>query len=174
VAWPTRFGFFRSFLLAILNRVTLCATITFSLLLLLITVAPTAITAREITIIAFTLAITAAFTRLITLFIALGSRFVLASLVVSDHTKIVIGELQVIFCLNPVTIMLGILGKLLVLVEQLRRVPARTAVDSVERVARALITITAATAAIISITIQGDFFLFRDPAQFQKPCARVI
>jgi hypothetical protein len=70
--------------------------------------------------------------------------------------------------------MLGVLRKLLIFVEQLRRISARATVNPVERVATALMPIAATAATIISITIQGDFFLFRDLAQFQNLCAKTI
>ena len=94
--------------------------------------------------------------------VALRARLFLASLVVGNHTEIVVGELQVICGLNTVAIMLSVLSKLLIFIQQLRRIAARPAVNPVERVSATLITIAATTAAIISITIQGEFFLIRD------------
>jgi hypothetical protein len=51
--------------------------------------------------------------------------------------------------------MLRILRKLLVLVEQLRRITARPAIDPVELVSATRIAISATAAAIVTIIIQG-------------------
>ena len=58
---------------------------------------------------------------------------------------------------RAVAVMLGVLGKLLVLVEQLRGIAASAAVDPVARIGAALIAITpaSATAVIIAIVVQG-------------------
>ena len=89
-------------------------------------------------------------------FVALGARFVLTGLVVGDHAEIMVRELQVVFRLNPVAIVLRVLSQLLVLVEQLRCVATRPAVDPVELVsATAQIAIYATAATIVAIVIQG-------------------
>jgi hypothetical protein len=90
------------------------------------------------------------------LFIALGARFILARLVVSNHPEIVVCELEVVFGLNPVAIVLRILSKLLILVEQLGRIAACTAVNPVLIIAALVAAVTAAaTAIVIAIVIQG-------------------
>ena len=91
------------------------------------------------------------------LVVAFRLGFVLTGLVVGDHTEIMVGELQIIFGLHAVAIMLGVLGKLLVLVEQLRGIAASAAVDPVARIGAALIAIipASATAVIIAIVVQG-------------------
>ncbi len=68
-----------------------------------------------------------------------------------------VSELQIIFGLHAVAVMLGVLGKLLVLVEQLRGIAASAAVDPVARIGAALIAIipASATAVIIAIVVQG-------------------
>ena len=82
---------------------------------------------------------------------------VLTGLLVGDDTEIMFGELQIIFGLHAVAIMLGVLGKLLVLVEQLRGIAASAAVDPVARIGAALIAIipASATAVIIAIVFLG-------------------
>tara|TARA_Y100001968_G_C19117550_1_gene600341 strand:+ start:230 stop:514 length:285 start_codon:yes stop_codon:yes gene_type:complete len=91
------------------------------------------------------------------LVVAFRLGFVLTGLVVGDDTEIMVGELQIIFGLHAVAIMLGVLGKLLVLVEQLRGIAASAAVDPVARIGAALIAIipASATAVIIAIVVQG-------------------
>ena len=76
-----------------------------------------------------------------------------------------VGELQIIFGLNAVVIMLGVLRKLLIFIEQLRRIAPRAAINPVGCVAATLIAIvirtTATTAIVVVITmvIQGILFL---------------
>jgi hypothetical protein len=91
------------------------------------------------------------------LVVAFRLGFVLTGLVVGDDTEIMVGELQIIFGLHAVAVMLGVLGKLLVLVEQLRGIAASAAVDPVARIGAALIAIipASATAVIIAIVVQG-------------------
>lgn len=103
---------------------------------------------------------------LFTIITALAARFVLTGLVISNHAEIMVGKLQVIFGLHPVTIMLGILGQLFILIQQLRRIAPCPAVNPVGIMASALIAIATATAAIIiTIVIQGEFILICDRAQ---------
>lgn len=75
---------------------------------------------------------------------------------------IVIGELQVIFLLHPVAIVIGVLRQLLVLIEQLRRVTARSAINPVRLIGATLIPIVVITTAtaivIITMVIQGILF----------------
>jgi hypothetical protein len=70
---------------------------------------------------------------------------------VGNHAEIVIGELQVIFRLHPVAVHLRIMRELLVLLEHLRRIAARPAVNPVGLAT--LLTVAAASAAAIIATI---------------------
>ena len=99
---------------------------------------------------------------LVAFVLTLGTRFFLTRLVVRDHAEIVVGKLQVILLLHSVAIVLRVLGKLLVLVEKLRSIAARAAVDPVGTVSATLMAIAATAAPVISIVIQGIFFLIRD------------
>ena len=79
---------------------------------------------------------------------------VLPRLVVGDDAEIVVRELQVVLGLHPVAVMGGVLCQLLVLVEHLRGIAARPAVDPVELGAiAALITVTAPTTTVIPVII---------------------
>lgn len=73
-----------------------------------------------------------------------------------------VGELQIIFLLHAVTIVIGVLRELLILIEQLRRVSAGPVVDTVllVRVTTliAVIIASATTAIIVTIIIQGILF----------------
>jgi hypothetical protein len=90
-----------------------------------------------------------------------------AHLVVGDHTEIVVSKLQIIFHLHPIAIVLGVLRKLLELVEHLRRIAARAAINPVKLTAApALGTVPAPTATVIAIiVIQGNCSLISDLAQ---------
>ena len=109
---------------------------------------------------------------LIALVIAARSTLlVLTGLVVGNHAEIVIGELQVIFHLHAVAIVVGVLRELLVLFEQLRGIAACAAVDPVELVAvAALRAITAPAATVIAIVIQGNCSLISDRLQKMPAC----
>ena len=69
-------------------------------------------------------------------------------------------ELQVVFCLHAIAIVLGVLRQLLVLVEQLGCIAPRAAVDPVGAVsAPALVTVAAATPPVVTIiVVQGILF----------------
>ncbi len=96
--------------------------------------------------------------------------FILTHLVVIDDAEIMVGELQKIFCLHAVPVMLRVLGQLFIFIEQLGRVAAGPAVDSVKLVSttaastattalRAIgITTAAAVTVTISIVVQGSVF----------------
>ena len=100
-----------------------------------------------------------------------AARFVLPGLVVGYHAEIMVGELQIIFGLHPIAIVLRVLCKLLVLVEQLGCIAPRAAVDPVARIRTALIAITAAATAVIvvvAIVVQGitsSFMARRGPSR---------
>ncbi|MEO9462096.1 MAG: hypothetical protein ABJ242_05105 [Marinomonas sp.] len=103
-------------------------------------------------------AITAFLAASLTPLIAFRAGFVLKRLIIGDYALIVIRELQVIFGLNSVTMMLRILCQLLIFIKQLRRISARTAINPVHLIAAAIliaivVTTTAATI-IIAIIIQ--------------------
>lgn len=105
--------------------------------------------------------------RLTPIIVALGARFVLPRLVVGDHAEVMIGKLQIIFGLNPVAIVLGVLSKLLVLVEKLRRIATCPAVNPVLIASTALVVAVSATAAtIVTIVIQRKFILIRGQGAF--------
>ena len=105
----------------------------------------------------------------IVLVIALGARLVLTDFVIIDDAEIMVGELQEIFLLYAVAVMLSVLSQLFIRVEQLGRVAARPAVDPGHLVAATAtasaalwtIVITTATAVIIvhiAIIVQGSVF----------------
>ena len=82
---------------------------------------------------------------------------VLPRLVVGDHAEVMVGKLEVVLHLHPITIVLGVLRQLLVLLEQLGRIATRAAVYPVKLVAvAALSAVTAPTATVIAIVIQGN------------------
>ena len=112
---------------------------------------------------------------------ALGASLVLAQLVIVDNAEVMVGELQEIFCLHTVPIMLRVLSQLLVFVEQLRRVTAGPAVDSVKLVSTTATTATSALGAIgittaaavtvtISIAVQGSVFPHSSQSAAKNRC----
>ena len=109
-------------------------TLVRDLIVLLVTAGPGTAIVRAAPVIAAIFAIfiiVAIIAGLATLIIALGPGLVLTRLVVGNHTEIVIRELQVILSLHPVAIMLRILRKLFVFIEQLWGVAPRAAVNPV-------------------------------------------
>jgi hypothetical protein len=67
-------------------------------------------------------------------------------------------ELEVVFLLNAITIEVRVMGQLLVLLQQLRRIAASPAVDSVDLLTALLAIVTAATPTVVTtIIIQGLF-----------------
>ena len=78
---------------------------------------------------------------------------VLAGAVVGDDAEIMVGELQVVFGLHPVAVVLRVLRQLLVLVEQLGCIAPRAAVDPVALVAAAGLIAVAAAATPVLILI---------------------
>jgi hypothetical protein len=84
----------------------------------------------------------------------------LALALIGDDAEIVIGELQVVFCLDPVAVQVGILRQLAVFLQQLRGIAARPAVDPVELLTAAtVLAITAAPPTVIPTSIvQGVRF----------------
>ncbi len=102
--------------------------------------------AGEITCVVEIVAVITVFARISpTLTRLAGALFFLAHAGISQHAEIVIGELQVIFGLDPVPIEMGIVRLLAILFEQLGRVAARPAVNPVELLA------TTTTAALLAI-----------------------
>lgn len=77
-------------------------------------------------------------------FLAGRALFFLADALVSDHAEIMVGELQEVFRLHPVTVKVGIRSQLAILLKHLRRIAARPAVNPVE-----LLATTATTAAAV-------------------------
>jgi hypothetical protein len=63
------------------------------------------------------------------------------------------------YYLHTVAIVLGVLSQLLVLVEQLRRIATRPAVDPIALVRAALLAISAPAATVIAIVVQRKIFL---------------
>ncbi len=101
-----------------------------------------------------------------------ATRFILARLVIGDHPEIMVRELQVIFGLHPVAIMLSILSQLLVFIEKLGCVATRPAVDPVRLItATALIAVaaTTATVVIVAIGVQGQLSSLRSAAAGPSP-----
>jgi hypothetical protein len=89
------------------------------------------------------------------LFLTLGTSFFLTRLVIGNHPEVVVCELEVILGLNTVAIVLRVLSKLLILVEQLRRITPRAAVDPVLVIAALVVAVSATAATIVTIVIQG-------------------
>ena len=89
-----------------------------------------------------------------------GALFFLADPLICDHTKIVIGELEVVLRLNAIAVEVRILRQLAVFLQQLRRIAARPAVNPVELLAAVVRAITAATPTVVipTIVIQGVRF----------------
>jgi hypothetical protein len=83
--------------------------------------------------------------------------FFLALALVGDHTKVVIGELEEVFLVDAVTVKVRVVCELAILLEQLRRITARAAIDAVQLLATALLTIVtpAAPAVIPTVIVQG-------------------
>jgi hypothetical protein len=84
----------------------------------------------------------------------------------AQHPEIMVGELEIIFGVDPIALHLRIASKVLVFLEQLRGVTAGAIVDAVAialvgAATLALLTTTAATAAVVSLTIvhQGLYVL---------------
>jgi hypothetical protein len=74
---------------------------------------------------------------------------VLALPLIGQHAKIVIGELKVIFLLDAIAVQVRIMRQLAILLQQLRRIAPRAAVDAVDLLATAaLLTIAAAIAVV--------------------------
>ena len=132
------------------------------------------IEAREIAVEREVRAIVAFFAAFPTL---IGARalFVSAHAAVGGHPEIVIGELQVIFGLDPVTVEVGVLRQLAIFFEQLRGIAARPAVNPVELLSAAataavrpiaasaptvVVAIAVVVTAVIAVVIiiQGDSF----------------
>ena len=80
--------------------------------------------------VAFFIAPVAAIAVVIAPFAALRAVFVLAAAEVGEHAEIMVGKLQIIFCLHPITIQLRILRQLFIFFEHLGGVSARTIVDA--------------------------------------------
>jgi hypothetical protein len=81
----------------------------------------------------------------------------LALALVGDHAEIVICELEIVFLVDAIAVEVRVVRQLAVFLEQLRRVAARTAVDAVELLPAALLTIVtpAAPAVIPTVIVQG-------------------
>lgn len=80
-----------------------------------------------------------------------GALFFLTHAGIGQHAEIVIGELQVIFSLNPIPIEMGIVRQFAILFEQLGSIAARPAVNPVKLLpaATALLTIATATPTVV-------------------------
>lgn len=118
-------------------------------------------------------------TLVVAITVTLRALFVLTGLVVGDHAEIMVRKLQIIFLLHTVAMMVGVLRKLLVLIEQLRRITARAAIDAVHRIriATALIAAvvtTTTTVIVITLIVQGILFLiigrYRSGRTRKAPC----
>lgn len=92
-----------------------------------------------------------------------GALFVLAEAGIGDDAEIVIGKLQIVFCLHPVAIHVGVLRKFTILFEQLGGVAPGATVDPVELLTTTIlrtIVIAPATAVVVTtIVIQLGHFL---------------
>ncbi|GMM61299.1 hypothetical protein NUTIK01_20760 [Novosphingobium sp. IK01] len=64
-----------------------------------------------------------------------------------------VGELQVVFGLDAIPVEVRVLSHLAILFEQLRRIPARTTIDTVELLTAALRTVVTAAAPAVVPTI---------------------
>lgn len=118
-------------------------------------------------------------TLVVAITVTLRALFVLTGLVVGDHAEIMVRKLQIIFLLHTVAMMVGVLRKLLVLIEQLRRITARAAINAVHRIriATALIAAvvtTTTTVIVITLIVQGILFLiigrYRSGRTRKAPC----
>ena len=79
---------------------------------------------------------------------------VLARALVGDDAEVVVGELEVVFLGHAVAVQMRVVRHLAILLEQLRRIAARPAVDAI-LVAPALLAVAATAATIVAIVIQG-------------------
>jgi len=146
-------GFFGMTLLAI--RTAVVTTITGSILVALVLVARTALVAvlllARVEGLVLLILILAIFLALAPLFFEAGAAFV-------EHAKIMVGELQIIFGLDPIASQLRVTGKRFVLLMKLRSVAALAIVLTVPRVRhivrRALSAATTAPAAVLTIVDQ--------------------
>jgi len=85
----------------------------------------------------------------------------------AQHPEIVIGELEIIFGVDPIALHLGVARQILVFLQQLRRIAARAIVDAIATTLigiaslRALSATAAATTVVVCLTIihQGDTVL---------------
>ncbi len=85
---------------------------------------------------------------------------------IGEDAEIVVGKLEVIFLRHPVTIEVRVMGELAILLQQLRSIAPRPAVDSIDLLAAALLAVVVtapATAVIPTINIQGWLFLKTGP-----------
>ena len=93
---------------------------------------------------------------------------------IGNHPEIVIGELQVIFFLHPITVQMGIVRQLAVFFEHLRRIAPRPAVYPVELLAATatiwtVVSAAPATTVIATIVVQGRLFLKTPGDRFAVP-----
>lgn len=117
---------------------------------------------------------------IVALIVPLGAGFILTDLVVIYDTKIMVGELQKILGLNPVAIMLRVLGQFLVFIEQLRRIAPRTAINPVKLASAttalwAITITTAATTIVVTIVVvQGKSFPLGDQRPDKLPARSLL
>jgi hypothetical protein len=82
-----------------------------------------------------------------------GTGFFLTQTGIGDHAEVMVGELQVVFGLDAIPVEVGVLCHLAVFFKQLRRIPACTAIDTVELLTAALRTVVTAAAPAVVPTI---------------------
>ena len=128
------------------------ATLAIALVLLVTAIARTTVTAAIVAAIIIVVIVRLVLAAIVA---ALALRLCKARLVVGDHAQVVVRELQIVFSLHAIAIVLGVLRKLLVLVEQLRSIAPRAAVDAIGRIGAALIAVAASTTTVIAIHVQG-------------------
>jgi hypothetical protein len=104
-----------------------------------------------------------------------------ANAAVGDHAKVMIGELKIVFGLNPVAVKVRILRLFAILFEHLGRIAPRAAIDPVELLATATLRtiIGPAAAAVVIITtivVQVRHILARGglSGTSKIPCGRAI
>jgi multisubunit Na+/H+ antiporter MnhF subunit len=84
-----------------------------------------------------------------------GALIIRAHTAVGDHPKVMIGKLQIVFRLNPITIQVRVLRLFAIFFEHLRRIAPCTAIDPVKLLpsASALRTIVGPTATAVVIVV---------------------
>ena len=105
---------------------------------------------REIAVDGELAAVVALLARLLPAIVAAQALLFLADAGIGDNAKIVIGELEVLLRQDPIAVLVRVLRELAILLEQLRRVAPRAAIDPVQLLATATAATTAALRTIVA------------------------